>query len=550
MKQLPKTLSAITASAVLAVCSIPAPITYGADSETEIKCTVHYDISEEGVFIPADKDGNVPELTDVQVSPSSTIYITDIVPEKEGFIFSGWTSDDIVGYVADDVYRIYDTDVTLHPVWVDEADETMHKIIFHIEHDGVVNEEAKKYVPDQKQLAGRLVTIPSWVFPVEGYKQRGWTDGVHEFNAYQRVIVHDEDITFTPNLKKLYKIIYTVGDADRINGVTTLEFENIEGETTNLQALNRFSRSGFNNTGWHCEDDGKDYKAFERYLMPSHDVIMTPIWTPLLYTITFKPSSDSSQNIKVKGYTDTKIVAPECNVTNEGYKFSGWKYGDVIVQPGEEYLILGSKPGMGISFTAEWTPVESSQTETFAPYSHVVNVYRYLSDERINDAQLLGLWTLVSDGGVAEPLELIDTSKSNPAVFSYEKHLNEKECSFKILPANADSKYFVHMKDYKTETDEENHITYHTVYVSEKNYGDANNDGGVDMGDVVLIMLSLANPNKYGYKGSDKSAITDLGLANADVWNTGDGVTVEDALHIQKYLLGLTEILGKVEIVE
>ncbi len=539
MKHLFKTLSAAAASAVIAVCSVPTYISYGADTETEQKYTVHYDISEEGVFIPADKEGNVPELNDVQVNPNSTFLITDIEPEKEGFIFSGWTYDDIVGYTADDVCRVYESDITMHPVWVDEADDNMHTVSFYVEG----NEEAKDYVPDQKLLKGRLVTIPTWIFPPDGYKQRGWTDGVYEFAAYTKVIVHDEDITFTPNLKKLYKITYTVGDADRINGVTSLQFEIHEDAETNLQALDRFSRSGFKNVGWHCEDDGKDYDGYAVFLMPSHDVTITPIWEPIFYNILFKPTSKSSDNIKVQGYTDTYITAPECTVSKEGYKFSGWKYDDVIVQPGEKYLIKGSKPGLGISFTAVWTKIPD-----YPPYSHVVNVYNYSTNELLNDAQLYGMWTLVSDGGVAEPLESIDTSKSNPAVFSYEKYLDEKECSFKILPTNSDSKYFFRKSSYTIKTDEENHITYHNVYLSEKMYGDANCDNSIDMGDVVIIMQSLANPDKYGYEGSDRNAILDLGLANADVWNTGDGVTGEDALHIQKYLLGLCDITAKVTV--
>ena len=69
-------------------------------------------------------------------------------------------------------------------------------------------------------------------------------------------------------------------------------------------------------------------------------------------------------------------------------------------------------------------------------------------------------------------------------------------------------------------------------------WGDANNDGGVDMSDIVLIMQSLANPNKYGLKGSDKTAITAQGLANADVDTAVKGVTAGDALRIQEFLLG------------
>ena len=78
---------------------------------------------------------------------------------------------------------------------------------------------------------------------------------------------------------------------------------------------------------------------------------------------------------------------------------------------------------------------------------------------------------------------------------------------------------------------------------SELVYGDANNDTQVDMSDVVLIMQSLANPNKYGLNGSDKNHITKQGLDNADVNKTGDGVTNADALSIQQYLLGLIEKL-------
>ncbi len=69
--------------------------------------------------------------------------------------------------------------------------------------------------------------------------------------------------------------------------------------------------------------------------------------------------------------------------------------------------------------------------------------------------------------------------------------------------------------------------------------GDANNDGNIDMSDVVIIMQALANPNKYGLNGSDRNHITQQGWANADVHRKGNGVTANDALAIQKKLLGL-----------
>ena len=59
--------------------------------------------------------------------------------------------------------------------------------------------------------------------------------------------------------------------------------------------------------------------------------------------------------------------------------------------------------------------------------------------------------------------------------------------------------------------------------------GDANCDGEVNMGDAVLIMQTLANPDKY--------KLTEKGKVNADM--DGDGITNADALAIQKKLLKL-----------
>ena len=68
-------------------------------------------------------------------------------------------------------------------------------------------------------------------------------------------------------------------------------------------------------------------------------------------------------------------------------------------------------------------------------------------------------------------------------------------------------------------------------------YGDANCDGAVDMSDVVLIMQYLANPNKFGFEGTDSKHLTEKGADNADVDTSSKGITANDALRIQEYLL-------------
>ena len=69
-------------------------------------------------------------------------------------------------------------------------------------------------------------------------------------------------------------------------------------------------------------------------------------------------------------------------------------------------------------------------------------------------------------------------------------------------------------------------------------WGDANCDGGIDMADAVLIMQSLANPNKYGTEGTDSKHITSKGAEQADVDTSTKGLTSNDALQIQLFLLG------------
>ncbi|MCQ2460443.1 MAG: dockerin type I repeat-containing protein, partial [Ruminococcus sp.] len=69
--------------------------------------------------------------------------------------------------------------------------------------------------------------------------------------------------------------------------------------------------------------------------------------------------------------------------------------------------------------------------------------------------------------------------------------------------------------------------------------GDANLDGEMNMADAVLIMQSLANPNKYGINGTDDTHITAQGEKNGDM--DGNGLTNADALEIQKRILKIED---------
>ena len=61
--------------------------------------------------------------------------------------------------------------------------------------------------------------------------------------------------------------------------------------------------------------------------------------------------------------------------------------------------------------------------------------------------------------------------------------------------------------------------------------------GVVELADAILIMQSIANPDKYGVGGKADKPITDQGKLNGNVDDDVVGLTANDALKIQKYLL-------------
>ncbi len=59
-------------------------------------------------------------------------------------------------------------------------------------------------------------------------------------------------------------------------------------------------------------------------------------------------------------------------------------------------------------------------------------------------------------------------------------------------------------------------------------YGDMNNSGGIDVSDAVSLMAYATNPEAY--------PLTDLQILLGDVYQQGDGIGINDAVSIQKYL--------------
>ncbi|WP_303834023.1 hypothetical protein [Ruminococcus flavefaciens] len=102
---------------------------------------------------------------------------------------------------------------------------------------------------------------------------------------------------------------------------------------------------------------------------------------------------------------------------------------------------------------------------------------------------------------------------------------------FRDMPYGVYYDYIVSLGDLLFDMDKANNQEPKAPKAAPYRTGDATADGEVNMGDVVLIMQSLCNPNKYG--------LSIRGEFNADVNNTNDGITNMDALTVQKRLLNL-----------
>lgn len=358
MKQV---LKKFTAAAITAMLSSTYFCTFSSfaesgSSEEKNQVTVHFDLSEEGISIEEDEDGNPQEITDITADPNSSVRLPEPELVKDGYVFSGWTENGVRGYTAGSVIQVEDEDITLTPVWYSTDDEDYHDITYYVEIDGEVVDMSDTLIGFPKRK-GQFIDVPlvALTYPNNTYIQHGWVyDGV-TYLGQQKIVMPDHDVVLTPNWLKYYKLTFSAGDVDRLTGASYNEFERVETLPTDTPESSRFSRQGFTISGWQSDYDGQIYKPLSKFVMPSQDTTLTAVWEPIDYVVVFKAETGkSSDNIKISGKTDTTIICPELTVTKDGYYFAGWQYEDKIYKPGDEFLIKGAPKGMGIAPTAIW----------------------------------------------------------------------------------------------------------------------------------------------------------------------------------------------------
>lgn len=436
MNKILTNFTALLSAAVMTVCSCGAAsalaIDDNADSSTKVSFNISGNLNIDD-YEPSSKT-DPDDFAEFSTSGRSFV-IPDGTFTKEGYTFSGWSFDGIVGYLPGDrAYLPEDEDeVVLSAMWTKDEDELL-KVKYDLVYKGEPIEKPFAF-KDKYGRPGKVYTPLFSKIELDHAFSKGYTcDDLIEGQTVvipsdSRIIMPDHEITLKPIFLEMVTFTYYAGDVDRVNGNPSYTFPRNEGSTAELADSTRLSRNGFALTGWLSDYDGKVYEPEQTVDVPDVDVVFTAVWTPINYNIVFNPGN-KAPTIKVRGLTDTSIVCPDPETAVEGKKFAGWKDSSGrMYAVGSEYFIEGVMPGLGISLSGVW------------------------------------------------------------------------------IDKDADMPIYANI------------------------FGDANNDGELSVADAAAIMQYLGNKEQFPLSGQ--------GAANADCFNTGDGITTKDATAVQRYLSGM-----------
>ena len=313
---------------------------------------IHFDLSNPDlIFVP--NKNNETKINDI-ISKSASNTLPDIYLDLEYGFFSGWTEDWIYGYLPNNVFVSTHKNTTLYPVLGLLNETTTYTLKYVVEFEG---ESINPHENLGHYVKHRIVETSMKSFPNEKATHSGWTDGEHKFVQGKKLVMPAHNVTLTAIYYYYRNLTYVPGDVDdgvgAQNDMQTLR----AGGEKDLAESTRLARKGYTIVGWHCENDGIDYPIFYPYIMPDENVIMTAILEPLNYVLVFNNLVNSAPNPRLQGKTNTKVFAPDVEAEREGYTFEGWLlYENQIYQPGDEIIIKGQMPGMGINIKAVWVP--------------------------------------------------------------------------------------------------------------------------------------------------------------------------------------------------
>lgn len=346
---------------------------------------------------------------------------------------------------------------------------------------------------------GKYIKLSPWALRKDGYSHVGWTDGVKDYQRGATIKMPESDLYLKPVWKKVYFVRYEKLEP---YGYPSPYQDGTVSPGSEIKLLNLAMHNGdaqFN--GWLV--NGVHYDPLSTFIMPEENVVIEVDWQ---YPVKIDYyAGDVDGVIGSSHYIVDKFAGYNINLSNNerlfrvGYKLVGW------YDPEEDknYDLEASymMPDRDVTMLAVWSPLKVSMKF---------------------DAN-------GGEGKMANQIEVFDTSaKIKDCEFTRE--------GYKLHGWLHDNEYYmpgeaVHVKI--AEIGE--FMNFKAIWIEEdRNPGDLNRDGKIDISDMAVLSMHLLGDNVI----TDEKILDD-----ADVEYDGE-VSLSDLACFKQFLMHDKILLG------
>ncbi|MCR4888156.1 MAG: InlB B-repeat-containing protein [Ruminococcus sp.] len=422
------------------------------------------------------------------------------------------------------------------------ADEEVPKTItvkFEWEEEGVSpTKETDLTHFDTITTEKSYIDLPHDIFEREGHTFSGWTvDGIHGYapgyvvsftlDYLQDYFKDSDEIVFKACWANVTDKPHTVTYVTEYNGE---ELEKPEFLKNGKYAKNEIFEPNYTTVMYDdifssgLTDGERVYSFGEQILMPDHDIVLYPIFFKrinLTYSAGDVDRLNGNDSMTVKKNEGSKIeLATPDRFSRKGFNIVGWKSSvDGEVYAPEATFIV---PSEDFTLTAVWEA--KKYNVVFIPGNKAANIkVPGKTDEAIICPEPGITVAGKHFAGWKDNTGKIYAAGSEYVIPGADPGLG---ISLNAVWEDGEASAETTAPATTTTTPATTTTTTTKAPTAAKLIGDANCDNKVTVADAVAILQFIANKDKF--------ALSADGLANADCFNPGDGVTGKDALAIQQ----------------
>ncbi|MBP5251933.1 MAG: InlB B-repeat-containing protein [Treponema sp.] len=333
--------------------------------------SVYYDRNVHSVIYTDGVEGvqiSVPQKTDALFGTSVSIDFS--TGTRIGYKFKEWNTKadgSGISYTQNGLTEaaVLDEDITLTALWT--------PLIYRINYEGLEGASNSNTVSSYTiETDDIILSAPE----KRGFIFNGWNDGTKTVTKIEKGTTGNITLTATWTLAT-YSITYEeISGAENPNTVSSYTIE------TDDITLSAAQKNGYIFKGW--KNGTADISVIEKG--SSGNIVLTAIWTPVVYSITYEGISGSSNPNTVSSYTIETDDITLSNAEKAGYIFKGWKSNGAYI-----------------------SKIEKGTTGNLILYADFdANIYRikFMLDGNEYDEK-----TASYNGTVAEPLDPVDEEK-------------------------------------------------------------------------------------------------------------------------------------------